>query len=171
MKRLYLVRHAKSSWNHPDLDDIDRPLNKRGKRDAPFMGQRLKKHGICPDLIISSPAKRALKTAKIIAEEIGYPKKRISVHKSLYLQGTKAILKVIQHIDDAHESAMLFGHNPDFTELAEQLSDYQVDNIPTCGIFCIDFNVDSWQGVDEAKAVFAFFDYPKKHQRHGDGQE
>jgi len=67
MKRLYLVRHAKSSWNRPELDDIDRPLNKRGKRDAPFMGQRLKQHDVCPDLIISSPAKRALKTAKIIA--------------------------------------------------------------------------------------------------------
>lgn len=164
MKRLYLVRHAKSSWNRLELDDIDRPLNKRGKRDAPFMGQRLKQHDVCPDLIISSPAKRALKTAKIIAEEMGCPKKQIVIDDALYLQGISAIINLIQSIDDSHESVMLFGHNPDFTQLAEQLTDYQVDNIPTCGIFCIDFNVGFWQEVDEGKGLFTFFDYPKKHQ-------
>jgi phosphohistidine phosphatase len=164
MKRLYLVRHAKSNWNRSELDDRDRPLNKRGKRDVPFMGQRLKKHGVCPDLIISSPAKRALKTAKIIAEEMGCPKKQIELNDALYMHGVSAIINLIQSIDDGHESVMLFGHNPDFTELAERLTDYQVDNIPTCGIFCIDFNVGSWQEVDEGKGLFAFFDYPKKHQ-------
>jgi phosphohistidine phosphatase len=164
MKRLYLVRHAKSSWARSELDDIDRPLNKRGKRDAPFMGQRLKQHDVCPDLIISSPAKRALKTAKIISEEMGCPKKQIEIDDALYLHGTSAIISLIQSIDDDHESVMLFGHNPDFTELAERLTDYQVDNIPTCGIFCIDFNVGSWQEVDEGKGLFTFFDYPKKHQ-------
>ena len=165
MKRLYLVRHAKSSWGRSELDDIDRPLNKRGKRDAPFMGQRLKQHDVCPDLIISSPAKRALKTAKIIAEEMGCPKKQIEISNALYLQGVSAIINLIQSIDDDHESVMLFGHNPDFTELAERLTDYQVDNIPTCGIFCIDFNIGSWQEVDEGKGLFTFFDYPKKHQQ------
>lgn len=164
MKRLYLVRHAKSGWNHSELDDRDRPLNSRGKRDAPFMGQRLKDHDVCPDLIISSPAKRAVKTAKVIAEAVGYPKKQITINDSLYLQGTQAILDTIRGVDDAHQSLMLFGHNPDFTELAELLTDYEVENIPTCGIFCIDFNVGFWQEVDEAKGLFSFFDYPKKRQ-------
>lgn len=164
MKRLYLIRHAKSSWNHPESDDRDRPLNKRGKRDAPFMGQRLKDHAVCPDLIMSSPAKRALKTAKLIADAIGYAKKAIVVDDALYLQGTRAILDAIQGVDDAHGSLMLFGHNPDFTELAELLTDYHVNNIPTCGIFCLDFNADSWQEAEEGKGLFTFFDYPKKHK-------
>ncbi len=165
MKRLYLVRHAKSSWELSGLSDRDRPLNKRGKRDAPFMGQRLKKYAVCPDFMLSSPAKRALKTAKIIAEEISCPKKNIVINETLYSHGTRTILDVIRSVDDAHESLMIFGHNPDFTELAELLSDYQVNNIPTCGIFCIDFKANSWQEVDMGKGVFSFFDYPKKHQK------
>ncbi len=165
MKRLYLVRHAKSSWKQSGLSDLDRPLNKRGKGDAPLMGQRLKKYAVCPDFMLSSPAKRALKTAKIIAEEIGYSKKGVVVHETLYVHGTRAILNVIRSVDDAHESLMIVGHNPDLTELAELLSDYHVNNIPTCGIFCIDFNASSWQDVDVDKGLFTFFDYPKKHQR------
>ena len=165
MKRLYLVRHAKSSWKQSGLSDRDRPLNKRGKRDAPFMGQRLKKYAACPDLMLSSPAKRALKTAKIIAQEINSPKKSIVINEAFYSRGTHAILDVIRSVDDAHESLMIFGHNPDVTELAELLTDYQVNNIPTCGIFCIDFNVNFWQEVDVGKGIVAFFDYPKKHQK------
>lgn len=162
MKTLYLVRHAKSSWKELDVDDIDRPLNKRGKRDAPFMGQRLKQHGVLPDLMLSSPAKRALRTARTIAKELDYPKGDILIEDGLYLQGISAILQVIRALDDRHDTIMLFGHNPDFTTLAEHLTDYQIDNIPTCGIFCIDFNVGSWKEVAEANGNFVFFDYPKK---------
>ena len=87
MKRLYLVRHAKSSWKDPDLDDFDRPLNKRGKRDAPLMGQKLRQADVRPDLIVSSPAKRAAKTAKIMAGQIEYPVKKIIWDESLYAAG------------------------------------------------------------------------------------
>lgn len=164
MKRLYLIRHAKSSWSDPDLSDIDRPLNKRGKRDAPFMGKRLKKaHRANPDIILSSPAKRALRTAKILAREIDYPKGKIEIKDSLYGSGVQAMLNIIHYLDDSLDEVMLFGHNPDITSLANYLSDQQVDNIPTCGIFRVDFDVQSWKDVKKGAGIFKFFDYPKKH--------
>ena len=163
MKRLYLVRHAKSSWDDPDLSDIDRPLNKRGKKDAPIMGERLKnEHKAKPDLIISSPAKRAIRTARIIAKEIGYSKEKIEIKDSLYASGVTAMLNVIHYLDDSLDEVMLFGHNPDLTSLANYLSNQQVDNIPTCGVFCVDFDVKSWQDIEKGKGIFKFFDYPKK---------
>ena len=162
MKRLYLIRHAKSSWKNPDLPDLDRPLNKRGERDAPFMGKRLKKSKIRPDLIISSPAKRALKTARIIAKEIGYPKDKIMIKDSLYASSVSTIVNIIQYLDESIAEAMLVGHNPDFTSLANYLTNYGVDNIPTCGIFCVDFDIKLWKEVDQGKGILNFFDYPKK---------
>jgi len=164
MKRLFLIRHAKSSWGDPDRADIDRPLNERGKRDAPVMGERLKKeHKAKPDLIISSPAKRALRTAKIIATALDYPEGKIEIKASLYASGVPAMLDVIRHLDDSLGEVMLFGHNPDLTSLANYLSNQQVENIPTCGIFCVDFDIKSWKDMKNQKGIFKFFDYPKKH--------
>ncbi len=163
MKRLYLVRHAKSSWKDATLEDFDRPLNKRGQRDAPFMGKRLKFYKVSPDLIMSSPAKRAAKTAKVIAEEIGFPKKQIVYEDAIYEAGVKSLLRVIREINDSASQVLLFGHNPGLTMLAEYLSDAVIDNIPTCGVFCLDFNVTSWENVEEGKGTIVFFDYPKKH--------
>ncbi|MCU0646291.1 MAG: histidine phosphatase family protein [bacterium] len=163
MKQLILIRHAKSSWVDPDLSDRDRPLNNRGKRDAPFMGKRLKKeHNVKSDLILSSPAKRAIGTARIIAKAIGYPKEKIEIKDSLYGSGVTAMLNVIQYLDDSLNEVMLFGHNPDHTSLANYLSNQQVDNIPTCGVFCVDFDIQSWQDVKKGEGIFKFFDYPKK---------
>ena len=163
MKRLYLLRHAKSSWKNQDLDDFDRPLNDRGKRDVPVMGRRLKKANVQTDLIISSPAKRAHKTAKIIAKEIGFPKKRILTDEAIYLADVPTLLDVIQHIDNAFQQVILVGHNPGFTDLATYFTEVQIDNIPTCGIFCIDFDIQSWKEVSARKGKFIFLDYPKKH--------
>lgn len=163
MKRLYLVRHAKSSWKNLDLPDIDRPLNKRGKRDAPFMGERLTKYNAKPDIIISSPAKRALTTAKIIAKKIGYLKEKIEIKDSLYGAAIPTILNIIHYLDDSIHEAILFGHNPEFTALANYLTKYNVENIPTCGIFCVDFEVESWKDIAEGNGIFIFFDFPKKH--------
>ena len=162
MKRIYLVRHAKSSWKNPDLADFDRPLNSRGKRDAPLMGKRLEKMKVKPDIIISSPAKRALRTAKIIAEEIKFPKEKIVTKDSLYGASVSIILNIIHHLEDSIDEVMLFGHNPEFTSLANQLSDYQVENIPTCGVFCVDFDIQSWKDLNMGKGIFKFFEYPKK---------
>jgi len=163
MKRLYLLRHAKSSWKDPELEDFDRPLNKRGKRDAPFMGQRLRLANIRPDLIISSPAKRAGKTAKIFAAQIEYSVKKIQWRESLYGAGTLTLLGILQEIADPVKQAMLVGHNPGLTLLAECLTGEAVDNIPTSGVFAVDLDVTSWGQTGEGCGTLVFFDYPKKH--------
>jgi len=163
MKRIYLVRHAKSSWKNPDLADFDRPLNSRGKHDAPLMGKQLTKKKVKPDIIICSPAKRALRTATIIANEIDFPKNKIVVKDSLYGASVSTILNIIQYLDDSVNDVMLVGHNPEFTSMANRLSDYQVENMPTCSVFCVDFEIQSWQDVKKGDGIFKFFDYPKKH--------
>ena len=164
MKRLYLIRHAKSSWKDPNLQDFERPLNKRGKGDAPLMGQHLNSHQVRPDLIISSSAKRALKTARIIAKAIGFPKEQIVTDESIYEAGVSSLLQVIHHIDEAANQIMLFGHNPGLTMLAESLTNAVIENIPTCGIFCVDFDITSWKDVKAGTGTMVFFDYPKKHE-------
>lgn len=165
MKTLYIVRHAKSSWDYPELTDFERPLNKRGLRDAPFMGKILKEMGILPELIISSPALRAYKTAKIISEEIGYQLEDIETSESLYEYGTKEALQIIQSVDDEINSLMIFGHNPTLTQLNNYLSNNRIDNIPTCGITSIIFNVDKWNKIKTGLGKEEFFEYPKKHTK------
>ena len=164
MKRLFLFRHAKSSWDHPGMADHERPLNKRGKCDAPLMGRRLAEQGVKPDLIMSSPAKRAIKTAKAVAKALGYPKEKIEVVDDIYSEGAPDILRVIQRADDRCESLMLFGHNPDFTELANCLSGEHIEHMPTCSVVCIDFGVGAWRHVAEDGGTFVFFGYPKQAQ-------
>lgn len=161
MKTLILVRHAKSSWKHPDLEDFDRPLNKRGSKDAPKMGRRLAKAGILPDLIISSPARRAYNTAMIIAVEIGYDKE-IQKDKTIYEAATSDLLEVIRAIDDKYKVVMMIGHNPAFTSLSYYLTRHSVTNIPTAGVFTIDFSKDSWADVSQGSGKFISFDYPKR---------
>jgi len=161
MKRLTLVRHAKSSWKDESLRDFDRPLNKRGKHDAPMMGARLAQRKLKPDLIVSSPAKRAIRTARVIADAIGYPRKQISEQNSIYEASHDALLEMIQEFDDTFQHMMLFGHNPAFTYLAKSLIHEHIENVPTCGIVCIDFDVGSWSAVDHGKGQLVFFDYPK----------
>jgi len=165
MKTIILVRHAKSSWKDSSLEDFDRPLNKRGKRDAPFMGKKLKERQVMPDLILSSPAKRAKKTAASIAEEIGYPKKKIRYDEKMYHSGARVLLEIVRNQDDGHETIMLFGHNPDLGDLAEMfLKQDPVYTIPTTGVYCIRFAVARWKDVREGKGETVFFDYPKRHQ-------
>jgi len=164
MKTIVLVRHAKSSWKDPSLDDFDRPLNKRGKRNAPFMGEKLKERRIMPDLILSSPAKRAKKTARAIAEKIGYPKKKIIFDDNMYHSNERYLLELVRNQDDKYETLMLFGHNPDFNNFADiLLKKNPVDNIPTTGVYGIRFNVDRWKKVREGKGKSLFFSYPKRY--------
>lgn len=166
MKHLYLIRHAKSSWDSPGLADAERPLNKRGKRDAPFMGARLKEQGIMPDLIYASPAKRAKRTAGIIAEAIGYPVDNIRLQEDIYTSDLNLLLQVVQKTEDTVDNLFLVGHNYVLTDLAESLTSEVLGNIPTCGIVSIAFNVASWREVTGGRGEMLFFDYPKKHQRH-----
>ena len=121
MKTLYVIRHAKSSWDLPGLPDFDRPLNERGKRDAPRMGKRLKEKRIVPDLMLSSPAKRALSTCKRIAEALGYSPDKIKTERSLYHADEDEILSVIKSVSDKHDVLMVFGHNPGLTDFTNQL--------------------------------------------------
>lgn len=168
MKYLYLIRHAKSSWDNPGLADIDRPLNKRGKRDAPFMGERLKKHGVKPDMIYSSPAKRARKTARVIAERVGYPVEDIVEQRNIYSSDMNLLLGVIRSTGSNVEHLFLVGHNYVLTDLAEQLTSETLGNVPTAGIVGVAFNVSSWEDVAGGRGEMLFFDYPKKHADSGD---
>lgn len=163
MKKIYFIRHAKSSWKEEGLSDFERPLNKRGKRDAPFMGSRLKGFGIEPSLIISSPAIRASKTARKIAEETNYPKDYIVYEESLYESSFDQYLNIIHNIDDTHHDVFMVAHNPDITEATEILSDALIGNMPTGSILCIGFEVDSFKDIVAHSGKVLFFDYPKKH--------
>jgi phosphohistidine phosphatase len=162
MKTLYIIRHAKSSWDDTSLDDFDRPLNERGKKDAPRMGKRLKERSVTPDLMLSSPAKRALSTCRKIAEVLKYPEDKIKTEKSLYHASADGILKVIKDIKDKHE--VVLGHNPGLTDFVNDFmeDDNQfIDNIPTCGIVCFKIDVDFWSSVRFGEGKFEFFDFPK----------
>ena len=162
MKTLYLVRHAKSSWDFPQLQDFDRPLNKRGQKNAPEMGERLKLKGILPDLLMSSPANRAITTARKIAKKIGYPKEAIKENERIYHGSEHTLTEIIRSTPNDIGELMLFGHNPGFTGLANMLGDQWIDNIPTCGIVAITFDVDNWQSVAPQIGKNLFFDYPKR---------
>lgn len=165
MKNLILVRHAKSSWKDLSLDDFDRPLNKRGKRDAPFMGQKLKERQIMPDLIVSSPAKRAKKTVKTIAKAIGYPKKKIVFDRHIYHADASTLFTMTKTLDNQNSTVMCIGHNPGFNDFASMMLNINPpDNIPTLGIYSIRFKVDQWKKVQPGQGESLFFDYPKRYQ-------
>jgi phosphohistidine phosphatase len=158
-----LIRHAKSAWNDPSLTDRDRPLNERGKRDAPFMGSLLRFRGMEPDCIVSSPARRALKTARLIAREVGYDKDAIVIAEEIYLGGRRAIVELVQALDDKDKRVYVIGHNPDLSEAASALTGDNLGDMPTCGIVAIEFPADSWRHVMEGAGRLRFFEYPKRH--------
>ena len=160
-KELLLVRHAKSSWDDPYLDDHDRPLNERGLRNAPEMGKRLQGWDICPDAWISSTALRAITTAEILAEQVGFPEDQIQRTKDLYHASATEFQGFIAELDDAICSAILFGHNPGMTSLVANLYGLQIDNLPTCGVVYLQFNENTWSAVSSAPPARAYFDFPK----------
>jgi phosphohistidine phosphatase len=163
MKTLYLVRHAKSSWKYPDLDDFERPLNKRGRKSAPLMGKILEKLKVTPDLVISSPANRAAMTARIIADKIKYPLDKIRYSEAIYEFSESALIHVVKQIDDAVNKAMVVGHNPAINGMANYIADQSISNIPTCGVFCVDLDISSWAKIFEHCGKLKFFEFPKKH--------
>src|SRR5258708_25680804 len=131
MKILCLVRHEKSSWDDPGIDDLERPLNKRGEKDAPRMGKRLKEQNVTPNLIYSSPAFRAMTTAKIIAGILGYPVNSIRSESKLYHADADAILEIVHRVPEKNDCILMAGHNPGLSEFANDLLDETIDNIPT----------------------------------------
>lgn len=161
-KTIYLVRHAKSSWKDAILSDYDRPLNKRGKQNAPEMGQRLAEKAILPDWLLSSPAKRAKHTAQAMASALGYPENKIHWLEELYHASSNYLLSQLQNISDQYESVMLVGHNPGLTELQNILCADKIDTIVTAGIVCIQFETDDWPNIH--RGYLQWYDYPKKEK-------
>ena len=162
MKTLYMVRHAKSSWENLQLSDHDRPLNSRGKQNAPEMGRRLKLKGILPDLLISSSAKRARNTAKKISKKIGYSISNIETTSDLYHADENSIIELVRNQDDSLDTIMIFGHNPGFTDCLNLLAGAGIYNIPTCGVAGIGFDFKSWKEVATGGGSIILYDYPKK---------
>lgn len=161
MKYLFLLRHAKSSWANPGMGDRDRPLNDRGIRDAPNMAQRLMAGEIQPDLIVSSPAVRALTTAKYMAQALEFSVNDIRLDNRIYEASTARLMMVIQALDDRCDRIMVVGHNPGLTDLLNKIDGVRIDNVPTCGIATLAFDVESWTQADIMVAQLLAFDYPK----------
>lgn len=160
-QRLYLIRHAKSSWEDPRLDDFDRPLSKRGKKNGPEMARRLSAKGICPDLIVSSPARRARKTAAFMAEGTGYKKKKILYDKGLYFGALPYHLQLIASLFKDAGVLFLVGHNYTITELAEYLTGSSFGNVPTCGIVAVEYSTNFGFTSEAGGGRLLFFDFPK----------
>jgi phosphohistidine phosphatase len=162
MRRLTLVRHAKSDMGLPGQQDWDRALNRRGQQDAPEMSRRLRERGFKPDLILSSPAVRALSTASIMARELKVPAERIAQDERLYLAQAQAIFDVVRELGGDAQHVMVFAHNPGITECANRLSAGEnIDNMPTCAVFSACFAVENWSMLQWGSGQDADFDYPR----------
>lgn len=167
MKRnVVLIRHAKSSWANPLQSDYDRPLNERGLRDAPMMGGRLKAKGVIPDLIIASTAKRAAKTARLIAEAVGYDPAKIEWQEKLYHCISSVFEEVITSVDDAIQTVFIVAHNPGISSFAGEASAANViTDMPTCAVAGIELEADHWYDYSSREKRVFLFDFPKNE--HG----
>ena len=160
MKELYIIRHAKSSWGNAQLSDFDRPLNDRGRAAAPEMGGRLVAAGICPDVIISSSAVRALTTARLIASRFT-SNIDIIEESELYHASTFLLLNIVNRLPDKFDKVFLVGHNPGLTNFAEYLSNEQFGNLPTAAVVGVRFDADSWKEISGSTGDCFLYDYPK----------
>lgn len=160
-KNLWLVRHAKSSWNHGEVPDAHRPLNERGYRDAPEMAARIKKAGATPDLIITSHAIRAYSTAMIFADVFKYPHGDIRIMTKLYGAEVSSYMSAIHSLPDQYNTVFLFAHNPTISSTMELLAGLEHQELPTCGIAHIQFAYDSWTECSAKSGKLMLLDYPK----------
>jgi phosphohistidine phosphatase len=169
MKKLYLVRHAKSSWDNPHQPDFERPLNKRGKKDAPRMAKRLKEKRVTPDIMITSTAVRAMDTCKEFAKILDFEKDKIKATRNLYHANEDQILLTLKELKDLpgddEEVVLLFGHNPGLTEFANALLNTYIDNIPTCGVVAATLKINKWKDAEFGCGKLDFFDFPKKDEK------
>ncbi len=163
MKRIILVRHAKSSWSDLSLMDIDRPLKKRGLRDAPFMAEKVKEYVPSVDLILVSPARRAQLTSDYFRAH--YPNAEVKTEDAIYEAYVGRLEQLINELDQNVEVIMMFGHNPAFTILANKYASTPFANLPTCGIAVIDFNGNDWKDFDTSTADMKLLLYPKQFNR------
>ncbi|MCB0702911.1 MAG: histidine phosphatase family protein [Candidatus Kapaibacterium sp.] len=161
MKKIFIVRHAKSDWNN-NLIDFERPLNERGHNDAPIMAEKIKSLGERPQLIISSPAMRAKTTAKYFAEVFGYADECIMYHHEIYDIGQKFTIQMLTKISPKIDSVMVFGHNPDQSHLATYLSNENIGNMPTCAVVGVEMQTENWSEIKNAESRLICYEYPKK---------
>ncbi len=163
MKVLYMVRHAKSTWDEAYTTDFDRPLNKRGRHDAPMMGAVLRERGCAPGIIRSSPAVRAITTARYLAEALGFPLADIETLDHMYGASDRGLLAVVHALPDEVSEAMIVGHNPGMHMLAETLVPLDIANLPTCGIVAAEFGVQRWAEIAPMQGALRFYEHPRAH--------
>ncbi len=162
MKKLLLVRHAKSSWDTPTLKDFDRSLNERGEQDAAAMAKKLFNQKIPIDAFVSSTALRARSTAGFFAKAFSFPEKKIILLDDLYHAPANVFYNVIKQLDDEWETVIMFAHNPGITDMVNSLGVARLDDMPTCGIFGVSAETKTWKDFKAAEKRFVLFDYPKK---------
>lgn len=162
MRRLTLLRHAKTEAQHSGQKDWDRELEPRGQKDAPEMARRLRERKLKPDRMITSPAVRAITTAQIFARELHLPATKMQQDERLYLASPKMLREVIRELGANAQHLMIVGHNPGLTEFAERISDDRgIDNMPTCAIYTLEFDIKEWSALEWNTGVNAELDYPK----------
>jgi phosphohistidine phosphatase len=162
MRRLTLLRHAKTEAQHSGQEDWDRMLEPRGQQDAPEMARRLRERKLKPDRMITSPALRALTTAQIFARELHLSAAKMQQDERLYLASPKVIKEVVRELGGDARHLMIVGHNPGLTEFAERISaERDIDNMPTCAIYTVEFEIDDWNELEWNSGVNAELDYPK----------
>ncbi|WP_299229411.1 histidine phosphatase family protein [uncultured Psychroserpens sp.] len=156
MKKLILIRHAKSSWKY-NVDDRERPLKKRGFRDAELVSLAFKNRSILPDIIFSSPANRALSTCKIFINNVNFREIPLFIEDELYDFSGQNVINFLKHLDDSYEKVMIFGHNHAFTSICNIFGDKYIDNLPTCGLVVINFDDDKWRDINNGMTEFTIF--------------
>lgn len=163
MKKLFLIRHGKSSWSNPDLQDFDRPLNKRGMRDVPFMAKMLVGKGVKADQIVTSPANRAITTAKQFAAEQGIEQENLMIQHGIYEAYPESLLQIVREFSNDLDIVLMFGHNPGFTYLANMFDGDYIVNIPTCGVVEINADIQKWENLGGTNGKIANFYFPKQY--------
>jgi len=161
-RTLFIIRHAKSSWEIETISDIDRPLKLKGIRDAYDMARRIKINHEIPNMLISSPAIRALHTADIFARVLEVKYSYLKIDERIYGSGVGVIKKILSEQDSIIKNIMIFGHNPDFSELATVLSGNEFVELPTCGICRITFKAPDWKSISSSNKIDVQLDFPKK---------
>ena len=164
MKRVYLIRHSKSSWSNPSLSDFERPLNNRGSNDAPLMAEKLREKVGDIDLILSSTAVRARATTEVITGEKGITYKEMRFDDRLYHAPHDRIVKKIADVEEEFDSIAIVGHNPGLTDLANDFANVTIDNLPTTGILAVEFAIEKWKDILKTSGSLLFFDYPKRYR-------
>ncbi|MEI6756241.1 MAG: phosphohistidine phosphatase [Chlorobium sp.] len=164
MKTIYIVRHAKSGWENAQTEDFDRTLNEKGMKAAPFMAALLKEKDVHPDLVFSSPANRAITTAELFCDILGYPKEKIRQQIEIYEGISGHLLNIVQQIPDNCKTVMIFGHNPTLTDFSNQLTGDHFDNLVPGGVVRIDMNITFWKDAAPGTGKTVWYEFPQKNQ-------